>query len=244
MENADLISEGKLPGHGYFQAYGRNPEIDKNIEDLWNGDGIYPFIDNPCKHFVHSDSPIDTSANGGGLHNIRLLGLNDKKQWCVEEIKLEGLSRVETKNKYFRTFVAEGIHGTDTINANDGNIFIKDTEEDKVRLVISKNMGRSEAAVFTVPRGYKGFIRSNWVNMARSGPSSVVSAYIKIRPKGEVFRIMEPIGLMPQGTTYLPRGHEIPYNIPELTDIKMQVTGDKNTDVRGGFLVVYKRMEE
>jgi len=89
------ISEGLLPLHEPFRKSGFNPDIDNQLEDVWDGGGVYTFPDVPMQMEVVSSSTND-DIDGVGARRVEVHYLDDKYERHEEIIELDGTTPVPT----------------------------------------------------------------------------------------------------------------------------------------------------
>jgi hypothetical protein len=153
-----------------------------------------------------------------------------------EEVTLNGTSGVNTSNSYLRI---NRLYNTDVGSGevNDGNVYIGTgtITAGKPATVYGKidaGKGQTLQAIYTVPAGYKAYLRRPYFS---SGKGKDVQFDLFMRTDGEGFRIIHV------GKTYeSPYGNnfEVPIELPEKTDIEIRVISDAaSTAVAGGFEV-------
>lgn len=229
-----LLAERKL-----VNIYGRNFDVDSGTlpEDLWNGGGIYtgfPVTGSAETLSVLSSSASDASA-GTGARTLKIHGLNSAYEEINETITLDGTTPVLTSETFWRVFYAEvltagsGGFNVGTITANHS------TTTANVFFVMPVGRNRSNIAVYTIPSGYTGLLKS--LGMWIRGGVTAVSAdgELMVRPYGQAAQMRHPwtcnnntpFGVRPAGGLVL----------TEKTDITIRVSAcsANNMDIVGAF---------
>ncbi len=233
-----LVSSGRTPHFSKIWKFGRNEDVN-GIEDLWSGGGVYDFMDLEDYLLCASDSIEDTDG-GNGAHKITVYGLDKDWKARKEDVLLNGTAEVKSKTKYIRAYRAE-VRTTGNVESNAGNIIIKDESIGITRAKIDPGTGQTQMAIYTVPDGYLGYIKTFYVNFTGLSPVTVINAEFRIRNYGECFRVQGPIGLQDH-VSYISQSYGVPIGpYPGRTDIKLQVESNQNADVRGGFLLILEK---
>lgn len=233
-----LVSAGRTPHFSKIWKFGRNKNV-SGVADLWSEGGIYSFMETEDYLLCNSDN-ADDSQGGDGAHKITLYGLNKDWKLHKEDIVLDGLNEVKSKSKYIRVFRLE-VRSAGIQENNIGNLSIKNEAEGIVRAKIDPGDGQTLMAIYTIPHGYIGYLKTYYVNFTGLSPATLVNAELRVRHQGEVFRIQSPIGLQ-DNTSYISQSFQVPIGpYPGASDIKIRLDSNQIADVRGGFLLILEK---
>lgn len=213
---------------GSIHKYGRNEEIKKDIEeDIWEGGGIYVFPTISERLQVVSESDEDKEG-GIGATSIVILGLNGDFKECTEVLELNGVTPVETVNKYIRVYRA--------YVDQTGNEFINIGKIDIGGLaIIGATNGQTLMAIYTIPVNKTGYLYSVF-GMVGKKTSALVNVFLFIREYGKGWRMQNMIPLVSIGTNVTKFNFTFKQKLEPKTDIKLTADSDSNgVDVFGGF---------
>jgi hypothetical protein len=85
------VADGDVPGVSYVEQTGVNLAVDVNKETIWDGGGIYSYLEAPDYVVVTSDSPNDV-ITGTGARSVKIDGLNVSGEPITETVLLGGTS--------------------------------------------------------------------------------------------------------------------------------------------------------
>ena len=111
-----------------------------------------------------------------------------------------------------------------------------------IRLVIDPNNQQTEMAVYTIPAGKTGYLRSGYAATSGSNKSSNYIIKLYIREFGKVFRVQHTVALADNGTSLYQHIYVEPSKILEKTDIIVTAeatgTGVTGAAISAGFDIV------
>lgn len=232
------VSKGNIPGHSLMLKFGHNHVSALGVaEDLWSSGGIYPFYPGtPQIMEILSASADDTigSVAATAAFRVRVYGMGDKIKLQQEDVALAGATPVTLVNQYRRIYRMEVIDGAGREGANAGLITCRIKTVGTVAAVIDAGAGQALMAVYTIPRGYTGYLYRFYATIGKGKD-------MEIRLKTAVYRA----GLQ---SPFVQKGHIMLYEgsyesvslgaliLPAKTDIKIEVVSTQNNqDVTGGF---------
>lgn len=174
VKNVDyeqLVAEGKYQGRSITNKSGINPSISSGSvpEDVCYTGGIYAGFPTGSAETlaVSSSSASDTSA-GVGARTIRISGLDGNYNQISENVTLNGTSTVLTTNQFLRvTQVGVQTAGSNSINVGDITVNHSVTVAN-VFAIVAAGIGRASLSNYTVPVGYKAYVRYLWANVLSS----------------------------------------------------------------------------
>ena len=180
------------------------------------------------------------SATSTGAFVIKLFHLLDEGyNWMPDVyVILNGQTEVFTPNKYIRCTRGNNVSPLACV----GNITARDSNTSDIHFfmslggVVADNYHTSMVAAYTIPAGYRGFIR--WWNVGLDDKKSVAATVqIAVRSVGEQFRVLHEkavntLGLTSDGALYMtPKD-----SLHAMTDIVLRANvGTDNTVVSGAF---------
>lgn len=106
------------------QKFGRIPDMDAadTNEDIWDGTGVFPFLDTAVTMTISSDSANDTAV-GSGARRVRVMGLDEYYNEVAIDVTLNGTTGVTLPTKmlivYRMYILSVGSGGT-----NAGSIWV------------------------------------------------------------------------------------------------------------------------
>ncbi len=193
------VMRGKVDGQYIIPKFGQNLDVDA-AEDIWNGGGDYTgFPTSAAETFeVFSSSADDTSA-GTGARTVRFFYLDDdfnmfdaSGNFLSFDITMNGTTAVDsgvTGTRIWRGKVLTS--GSGQINA--GGITCRwDTTTSAIFAVMPAGFGQTELSNFTIPDGYKGWIK-RYSSSINDNTSNRAEMAIKVRDFGSnTFRLIRP----------------------------------------------------
>jgi hypothetical protein len=201
--------------------FGENPDIDTGTipEDVWEIGGEYVYDADGTAPIVSliSDNPADTEE-------ISVQGLDVNGNFTEQLVTLNGTSRVELTTPLWRVFRmynngSNSLVGTIYCYVGTGGIPIAaDT-----RATIENGNNQTLMCLYTIPRGYVGFLFRGEIGCSRVQSTGSVQAAYYSRRYGKVFRIKKRIDITNQGSSYYFDKRSFPDIIPALTDVKITV---------------------
>jgi len=232
----DELANGRVEGMTKILKFGKNPDVDTSIEDIWDGGGTYLFPTSADQLEISSTSALDSST-ATGARTIRLEGLDASFATQNETVTMTGTAAATTANSYIRLHRMK-IITAGTNEAGVGSISAVHPSASATMAKIRTPWNQTQMAIFTIPAGKTGLIKRYYggVNIKTVGTAEVS---LWIRPENEVFRLNH---LQPANPKFNHSFEEDPLPVAAKSDIKMRAsTSVNNMDVNAGFDV---RMEE
>lgn len=143
------VARGQIMGHSTQNIYGYQTAVATSFIPVWENatDYVYPVA--ATKMNLASSNSADTAT-------IRITGLDASYNIISETIVLTGTTPVETTNSYLRINGMFVTVGSATNPA--GVVTLKDLTNTTIYSQINVGVGRSQAAIFTVPAGYTYYL--------------------------------------------------------------------------------------
>lgn len=220
------IGMGHAPGYSTVDKFGVNPEITTSTdpEDIWEFGGLYPYDEDKTAPIISisSSSALDTQP-------VIVQGLDINGYLVSQEIELTGQSLVSFETPLFRVFRMY----------NDGNVPLEGTvycytgtsqtggipPAEAVRAIIDNGNNQTLMALYTIPRGYVGFLFRGEMGVELEGNTATLAEYAhchyESRRFGKVFRVKKAVTIIVGGSGQYQDVRSFPDVIPALTDIKL-----------------------
>jgi hypothetical protein len=198
-ESGLAIAKGDVTGTTFVHKFGNAPDFDTadggtTGVTVWDGadDGSYDQMIYQYSSTADIDSLVSSSA--ADTQDIEIQGLDTNYDLVTQTITLTGQTRAALTTDLIRVFRMKNVGTTDIA----GNVacYVDSTissgvvsDSTKVRAVIIDGNNQTEMAVYTIPNGKTGYVRS-W--FASSSGGKLTTNYImrlKARPFGQVFQL-------------------------------------------------------
>ena len=251
------IAEGNVTGKTFVHKFGEAPDFDQADGEvtMWDGANDALFAGSPPMTYTFSSSAdigLISSSDNGDTQEIEIQGLDTDFNLVIQTITLTGQTDVDMSavggTDLIRVFRMKNIGSTDIA----GVVYIRTNGSaqtngvpntvNTVRAIINNGNNQTLMAVYTVPNGKTGYMRSWFAATAGANRSSEYKIKIKARPEGQVFKVKHSSAISDEGTSK----DNHPYIEPEVfaakTDIIMAVTmllsAATQADISGGFDIV------
>ena len=226
-EGTDLAA-GRLKNASHIHKFGANFDIDNNSEpeSVWTYGGLYPWsaFDTAGVLVVTSDD-TDDDVGQAGATEIKVEGLDENFVATSETFTMDGNANVTgnvTFKRVFRAFVTAG-------DTNVGNITI--SRGGTVVAQIDAAKGQTLMAIYTIPKGYTGFMLCGDFSVQKNKDAQVL---MYVRPHDGVFRIGHMAEVFEGTYRY---DFPVPIMISEKSDIDIRADNveTNNTRVTANF---------
>jgi hypothetical protein len=199
------ITRGIVQGEYIISKFARNPVINTASvpEDIWSAGDVYAgFPTSAAETFeVSSSSANDTSA-GTGARTVRFFYYDDEYNmfdssgnYLFFDVTLNGTSWVSSGIDGMRIWRGKVLtSGSGQINA--GDITCRwDTTTTAIFAVMPASQGQTQTSNFTIPNGYRGYLKRYSCEMLDSNANEAQMA-IRIRDFGSnTFRLIRPFSV-------------------------------------------------
>ena len=143
--------------------FGENPDVDSAAsptatEDIYTNGGVYPFPTAMGTLSIVSTSSEDASG-GTGATQIKISALDDNFDPVNLTVTLNGLTPVVTTEEVYRINRMFIVGTVGSAGTNVGTINVTHATAGIISS-IPANDGQTLQAVYTVPRGYNGYVQS------------------------------------------------------------------------------------
>ena len=241
------IAKGDVTGTTFVHKFGAAPDFDiaDGFVTVW--DGAEDAVAWELMNYVYSaTADIDSisSSDGGDTQDVEIQGLDANYNLVVQTRTLQGQSRVALSTDLIRVFRVKNVGSTNFA----GHVFVyvdgtlsggvPVTNAD-IRAVVHPGNNQTEMAVYTIPNGKTGYMRSWYASTAGAKRDSEHTIKILARPLSGVFQLKHKANINVAGTSYIQHKYEEPEVFAAKTDIEVQMDTDKDTaGVAAGFDIV------
>ena len=156
---------------------GFNPRHEVGVhQPIWDYNNTHQFLTSAQTISIASDNTNDTSA-GTGARTLRITGLDSSYGEIEEIISLNGTSTVTTSLSFLRInrIIVDSVGAS---GINQGNITIQGTS---VQGYIIVGQNRARSAIYTIPAGYVGRLKSARASIGTSaGAGGIKQGHLDI----------------------------------------------------------------
>lgn len=209
-----MVVGGYLTDHTHNHKFGAAPSISINTtSSIWDvSDTLYPWtaLDTPKVVNVERNNAADN-----GLV-VTVQGLDENWDYQSEDITITGADQVGTKlwRRVNRAFVTSGTAAT-----NVGIIDIEAGAAGGTTVArINANLGQTLMAVYTIPRGYIGYLYQGTMTI-QSGGDATGYMFVRRNSVGTTFRVGHTFEVGNSAYNYK---FSFPPAIPEKSDIDVR----------------------
>jgi len=143
------VARGQVDGHSTVNIYGYQPSVGTTSIPVWENATAYTY---PVAAAV-----MYLSGSNGDTAKITIVGLNASYTLTTEIVTLNGTTPVATTNEFLRInsmFVSTG-----SATNPAGAVYLKNSGGTVTYAQINSGVGRSQAAIYTVPAVYTYYLQ-------------------------------------------------------------------------------------
>lgn len=249
------IAEGSVQGHTFVHKFGNAPDFDTgdNEVTIWDGANDALLGGGAMSYTYSSSADIGllSSSNAGDSQDIEIQGLDTDGNLLTQTFTLNGQTDVDlssTGSDYKRVFRMKNVGSTDIAgvvylringSAQSGGV---PTVANTVRAIINGSNNQTLMALYTIPKGRTGYMRSFFAAEAGGKKSTNYIIKVKAKPKGQVFQVKHKTAVSSGATSSFQHTYVEPEVFTSETDIEIsaQITEASITagDVAAGFDIV------
>jgi len=240
LTSTGVIKLGHRPGISFIEKFGRNPSVATAGEDIHDAGGIYVFPTLASKINVQSTSAEDGAGTLTGALSISIQGLDQNYNQIIEMVILNGLTTVSTVNQFIRVFRML-VETTGSAGANVGIITAGSQAEVLTLATIRAGKGQTNMALYTIPKGHKGFLKKWYISILKAGTETkTVAADCDIfrRSFGKAWRSTQPISIQSNGSGLYQYEFFASVELEAKTDIVINAEPSSTSDISAGFNIV------
>jgi len=153
------VARGQIMGHSTQNIYGYQPVVGTTFIPVWENATAYTY---PV-----AATQMHLAGTAGDTASIIINGLDANYNIISETVVLNGATPVTTVKSYFRINGMQVSVGSATNPA--GVVTLKDLTDTTIYAQINAGVGRTQAAIFTVPAGYTFYLSRIDVNTSLNG---------------------------------------------------------------------------
>lgn len=208
------VARGQIMGHSTVNIYGYQPAVGQTYIPLWENATAYTY---PV-----AATQMNLAGSNGDTASIQISGLDANYNAISEILILNGTTPVTTVKSYLRI---NGLQVTAGSASNPaGVVTLKDLTNTIIYAQINTGVGRSQAAIYTVPAGYTFYLSRVDGNTSLNGNNYCTYRNRTALPNGVVTLTQQsPFAISYNTQRVMPR----PF--PEKTDIQLQAKVNSTT---------------
>ncbi|RLC81743.1 MAG: hypothetical protein DRI61_03440 [Chloroflexi bacterium] len=247
-ESGLAIAKGEVTGHSFVHKFGAAPDFDvaDGFVTVW--DGAEDDEDYEAMQYTYSataDIDYIVAEAAGDTQDVEIQGLDANYDLVVQTKTLAGNTPVELDTYLTRVFRMKNVNSTDFtghvfVYVSGGTVTagVPQVGAD-VRAVVHDENNQTEMAVYTIPNGKTGYMRSWYASTAGAKRDSSHTIKILARPFGQVFQLKHKANIDVNGTSYIHHEYIEPEVFAAKTDIEIQMDTDTNiAGVAAGFDII------
>lgn len=208
------VARGLVQGHSTVNIYGFQPAVAQTFIPLWENATAYTY---PV-----AATQMHLAGTAGDTASIQINGLDSNYKMISEVLVLNGATAVTTVNSYLRINSMQVTIGSATNPS--GVVTLKDLTDTTIYAQINTGVGRTQAAIYTVPAGYTFYLSRVDGNTSLNGNNYCVYRNRTATPAGVVTLTQQsPFAVSYNAQRVMPR----PFI--EKTDIQLQAKVNSST---------------
>lgn len=200
------VARGQIDGHSTVNIYGYQPSVGTTFIPVWENATAYTYPVSAITMYV--------SGTAGDTAQITITGLDANYAQISEVVTMNGATPVATTKQYFRINSMVVSAGSATNPA--GIVYLKNQAGTVTYAQINSGVGRTQAAIYTVPAGYTYYLQRVNIYTSLNGNDYCTYQNKTISPNGVVQLTQQA----PFPTSYEARRF-MPRPIAEKTDIQL-----------------------
>lgn len=227
FDNFNLqVARGLIDGYSTLNIYGYQPAIGLTFTPVWENATTYTY---PV-----AATQMNLAGSAGDTASILIAGLDANYNSINETVVLNGATPVTTTKSYLRINGMQVTVGSATNPS--GVVTLKDLTNTIIYAQINAGVGRTQAAIYTVPAGYTFYLQRVNIYTSLNGNNFVTYENKTISPTGVVQLTQQA----PFATSYEAR-RIMPRAFTEKTDIQLHCKVNSSTGAVGiaqeGYLI-------
>lgn len=208
------VARGQVTGHTTINIYGYQPAVATSFIPVWENATTYTY---PV-----SATTMNLAGSNGDTAQIAISGLDANYVAISEVVTLNGTTPVSTTKAYLRINGMQVTVGSATNPA--GVVTLKDPTNTTIYAQINAGVGRTQAAIYTVPAGFTFFLSRIDVNTSLNGNNFATYQNKTVSPTGVVQLTQQaPFAINYHTQRVMPRA------FLEKTDVQLQCKVNANT---------------
>ena len=226
------ISAGAVDGTGYIEKFGMNVDVDNDKETIWDGGGIYTYIETAETLTVTSDDPQD-NPTGTGARTVEIQGMNQAGEVVIETVDV-GATTIGAFKRVFRVKVIT----VGTSGVNEGTISITSDDTSTVLAIIgvdgtganAAGRGQTFMALYTVPAGKTAYL-TQWTVGAGKQNTDAIAMFMTRDPDAPGNGAWNARDIITVSATTYAKDYKIPIKINAGDDIEIRAYSSVNNSL-------------
>lgn len=217
------VSMGHVKNFSAIDKFGEAGTITTATDpmDVWEGLRLYTYDTNGTAPIAR----IVSTASGDDQY-VAIQGLDINGNLVEQYVTLTGTTPVLLTTplwRIFRIYNEDDTDFTGTIYAYIDEVIPTAVTDSQVRALVTVGHNQTLMALYTIPKGYVGFLIKGEIGMSRSVTAAIARCAYYSRRYGKVFRVKKRIDVTNSGSSIYQDLRAIPDPIPALTDIRLTV---------------------
>lgn len=170
------VARGQITGHSTVNIYGYQPTVAQTFIPIWENATAYVYPSSAITMYL--------AGTNGDTASILISGLDAKYAPISETLVMNGATPVPTVKQYLRINSMQVTVGSATNPA--GVVTLKNLAADTIYAQINTGVGRTQAAIYTVPAGFTFYLSRIDVNTSLNGSNFATYQNKSTSPNGVV----------------------------------------------------------
>lgn len=170
------VARGQIEGHSTVNIYGYQPAVSTTFIPVWENATAYTYPVSAMTMYL--------SGSNGDTANITIVGLDANYDVITDVVALNGLTAVATSKQFLRVnsmFVSTG-----SATNPAGAVYLKNSGGTVTYAQINAGVGRSQAAIYTVPADHIYYLQRVNIYTSLNGNDYCTYQNKTISPAGVV----------------------------------------------------------
>jgi len=212
------VARGQIYGHSTVNIYGFQVSVTTTNIPAWEVAGAYTYPASAAT--MKLASSVNTGADLSGT-TILITGLDANYNVITESLALTGTTAVDTTKSFLRINSMQVTAGAPT-----GTITLKNAAGSATYAQINPSIGRSQAAIYTVPAGYTFYLSRIDAYTSANGSSA---DWVQYRNVATSSTGVTTLSQQAPFTNWYHAQRVMPRPFAEKTDIQLQAKTSANT---------------
>jgi hypothetical protein len=161
------VARGHIEAHSTVNIYGYQTAIATSFIPVWENATAYTYPSVAAK--------MNLAGSAGDTASIQINGLDANYAMISETLTLNGATAVQTAKSYLRINSMQVTAGSATNPS--GVVTLKDLTNTTIYAQINAGVGRTQAAIYTVPAGYTFFLQRVNIYTSLNGNNANFATY-------------------------------------------------------------------
>lgn len=226
------LADGDIEGVSHIEKFGMNVDVDNEKETIWDGGGIYTYIETAETLTVTSNDPQD-NPTGTGARNVEIQGMNQAGEVVIETINIGATTTGEFKRVFRVRVISAGSSG-----GNEGTISITSDDTSTVLAIIgidgtgSNAAGRGQTfmAQYTIPTGKTGYI-TQWTVGAGKQNTDAIAMLMTRDPNAAGNGAWNARDIITVSATTYAKNYNIPIKLNAGDDVEVRAYSTTNNSL-------------